>query len=115
MSQRVRDNLARMKRIQHLKEDKKRKFIECNCDRKLVECFCECAKNVLKGCVPLTARQFKRLRRWKKTLQTLSIKKPSLKNKKKLLQQGGFLGALLPPVLSFLGGLVSSGISNGTR
>jgi hypothetical protein len=42
-----------------------------------------------------------------KSLRILPTKRPSLKTKKKLLQSGGFLGALLTPVLSFLGGLVS--------
>jgi hypothetical protein len=40
------------------------------------------------------------------------MKKTSLKKKRKILQKGGFLGALIPPILSVLGGLFA-GNANG--
>jgi hypothetical protein len=68
----------------------------------MVDCFCECALNVLKGHVPLKRQQLDCLRRHKRILKKLILKKTPLKQKKKILQTGGFLGALITPVLSFL-------------
>ena len=77
-------------------------------DYDLIKVLCECAHNVLKGNVPLTPRQKANLRRHKNALRLLTNKKDlSLTKKKNLLQKGGFLGALLGPVLSILGGLLN--------
>jgi lipoate synthase len=95
-------------------EAARRKLIK-NCDKQLIDCFCECCKNVLKGNVELNSRQLKRLRREKNNLRALALKKTSLKKKRKILQKGGFLGALIPPVLSVLGSLFGGLISDGAR
>jgi len=58
-----------------------------------------------KGNVPLSDRQKSELRRKKKDLRALSLKKTSLQQKRRILQKGGFLTALLPPILAFLGSL----------
>ena len=112
MSERMRKYLPTLKRIHRLGENAKKKLIK-DCYRH----FCECSKNILKGNVPLKERQLKKLRREKKNLRALALKKTSLKAKRKILQKGGFIGAILPPVLtvlsSLLGGLI--GGNNGTR
>jgi hypothetical protein len=112
----MRKYLPTLKRISRLGEKAKKKIIK-DCDRKLIECFCECSKNILKGNVPLKGGQLKRLRREKNNLRALALKKTSLKRKRKILQKGGFIGAILPPVLtvlsSLLGGLI--GGNNGAR
>lgn len=109
MSERMRQYLPTLRRIHRLGEGAKKKLIK-DCDKKLIDCFCECSKNILKGNVPLKRNQLKRLRREKKNLRTLALKKTSLKKKRKILQKGGFIGAILPPVLtvlsSLLGGLI---------
>jgi len=43
-------------------------------------------------------------------LREIALKKTSLRKKQKLIQSGGFLGALLGPIISVLGGLF-----NGAR
>jgi len=45
-------------------------------------------------------------------LRALSIKKTSVRKKRRIIQKGGFLGAILTPVLSLLGGLLAG---NATR
>jgi len=75
-----------------------------------VDCVSECAKNVIKGNVPLTNRQMTNLRRKKHDLRSLSKKKTSLRKKRKILQKGGFLSALLPPVLTVLSGLLMNSL-----
>jgi hypothetical protein len=95
----------------------KRKLIK-ECDKHLIDCFCECSKNILKGNVPLKASQLKKLRHEKNNLRALALKKTSLKKKRKILQKGGFIGAIIPPVLAVLGSLVSrfiGGNNDGAR
>ena len=75
-------------------------------DKDLVNTLCECGLNVLKGNVPLSSTQKKRLVRYKTVLRTIARRNTSLKQKKALLQKGGFLGALLGPVLGVLGNLL---------
>ena len=52
----------------------------------------------------LSNEQKTALRRNRQNLRRLSIKKTSLKKKRQIIQQGGFLGAILAPVLATLGG-----------
>jgi hypothetical protein len=106
--------LPMLRRIMRLSEANKRRLIK-TCDKHLIECFCECSKNILKGNVALKDRHLRRLRREKKNLRALALKKTPLTKKRKILQKGGFIGALLTPVLSVLGSLFSGLISNGTR
>lgn len=71
-----------------------------------IHSLCECAYNVLKGNVPITTKQYKTLKPYHKHLRKLINKSVSQKSKRKTLQSGGFLGALLKPIASLLfGGL----------
>lgn len=100
-----------LRSLLRLTDAEKKKMIRL-CDRGLVDCFSECAKNVLKGTVPLTSAQLRKLRRQKNNLRLLAVKKTSVKRKKKILQKGGFIGAIIPPILGILGGLLGG---YGTR
>ena len=82
-------------------------------DAGLVRCLCECALNILKGNVPLSTLQKRRLARHKKELRCIANRKTSIATKKKVLQRGGFIAALAGPILkavvpSLLGGILSS-------
>ena len=85
------------------------------CNKEFVDCVSECAKNVLRGNVPLTTNQKAKLRRNQKNLRSLAIKRTSLKKRRQILQKGDFLAALLPPVLSLLGGALTSVIKDTIR
>ena len=104
MSQRVRKYLSVLKKIRKLGDRARREYIRKS-DREFIDCVSECAKNVIKGNVPLTIRQKTNLRRKRNDLRSLSLKKTTLRKKRKILQKGGFLTALLPPVLSILASL----------
>jgi len=104
MSTRVKKYLPTLKRIRRLGEKAGRDYVR-KCDE-FIHCVSECAKNVIKGNVPLTKRQMTNLRRRRYDLIALSAKKTSLRAKRKILQKGGFLTAFLPPVLSVLGSLL---------
>jgi len=73
----------------------KRDYIKV-CDRKVIDCIAECSKNVLKGNFPLNDAQMRKLR----PMMT------SVTKKRKILQKGVFLSALLGPALSILAGLL---------
>ena len=75
-------------------------------DNELLNTLCECSLNVLKGGIPVSTHQKKKLRRFKKQLRTLSSKRIPLTRKKKLLQKGGFLSALLAPIAGVLTNLL---------
>jgi len=79
-----------------------------HCSPEFIKCICECAKNVLAGNVALSPEHKRRLKRYKHSLRKLALKKTSMKSKKKIVQSGGFLGALLGPIVKVLGGLFGS-------
>src|SRR6218665_1128003 len=101
MSSRHKKHLAMVELLKKA-SPKVRSEILKNC---LLCCICECAKNVLIGNVPLTKAQKSKLSRHKNKLRQLVLKKTRVADKKKLIQTGGFLGALIPPIAAFLGTL----------
>jgi len=104
MSNRTRNYLPILKRIQRW-ERRQRNSSSCRA-KEFIDCVSECAKNVIKGNVPLKPTQLRRLRREISNVRVLASKKTSLKKKRRILQNGGFLSALLPPILGVLGSLL---------
>ena len=72
----------------------------------------EICVNVLRGNVPLSTNQRRKLKPHAASIRKLALKKTSLKNRYKLVQKGGFLPFLLKPLIalaaSSLGGLITS-------
>lgn len=67
----------------------------------LINILSECAINILNGNVPLTPKRKQHLRKFKSNLRQLARKKASVKSRKQvLIQRGGFLPALLGPILT---------------
>jgi len=106
MSTRVVKILPVLKKVKRLSTTKQRKFI-ASCNREFLSCICNCAKHLIKGRAKMKPVHLKKLARHKKSFRKLVLKKTSLKAKRKILQTGGFLGLLLPPVLGFLSSLIS--------
>jgi hypothetical protein len=69
-------------------------------DKDLLQCLSECAYNVLQGNVPLTPAQKAKLTKYKQKLRQVGNRKVGLKQKHKIIQTGGFLPALLAPLLT---------------
>ena len=69
-------------------------------DSDLLKCLSECAYNILRGNVKLTPAQKAKLSKYKQKLRKVGDKKTTLKQKQKVIQTGGFLPALLAPLLS---------------
>ena len=79
-----------------------------NSDNQLIKALCEVIHNVLQGKVKLSAKQIKQLKRYHKLLFAVTKKSTSVKRKREILvQQGGFLTALLPPAIALLASLLS--------
>ena len=91
--------------LKRLKRNVGKKFsnIIRKCDNDLICSLLECFHSFLKGNVPLTLTQKVKLRRHKHNIRKLSVKKTCIKQRKKILQRGGFLGASITPILSVLG------------
>lgn len=84
-------------------------------DNDLIYCLAEIALNVLKGNVPLRPQHKTNLCKHKAGLRSLAKKSTSLKNKKRILQRGGFIGAILGPLITGLAGTVLPALLGGTR
>ena len=110
MSARLHRHANLLREIHRANPAQRRKLVKKYCNKEFVCCITECVRNLLKGNVPLNASQKKKLEAKKKILRQVALKKTSLKKKQKLIQSGGFLGALLGPIISVLGGLF-----NGAR
>ena len=67
-------------------------------DHELITCLCECAQNILNGNVPLNKSHLKHLQWYHSDVCTLAKKRAPKHKKKKILQKGGFLSALLAPL-----------------
>jgi hypothetical protein len=105
MSHNVRNHSDYLKVLAHCNA-KQRKVLLENVSPKLLKCLCECCLNVLNGNVKLTSDQKRHLSRHKKVLRTLVDRKTPVKRKRQILvQKGGFLPALLGPIISTLAGL----------
>ena len=106
MSQRVKQQAHMLKYLCKAKP-KAIKGVINHCDPDLLDALCECSLNILKGVVPLSPSQHKRLTRFKTNLRGLAKKNTSRQRQRSLLLKGGFLQALLTPLLSVLGSFLS--------
>ena len=106
MSHRLKKHAACLHVLSIANNDMRKAMIK-HADSDLVHCLCECAHNILKGNVPLTSGQLAKLKSYRQHLRNLVDKTKT--NKKRILQTGGFLPALLAPIAaSVLGGLLFS-------
>jgi len=78
------------------------------CPNSVIKTVCECALNLLRGNIPLTEKDKKQLKPFKRSLRKLSNKKVPLYKKRRLLVQRGegFLGFLLPAAISVISSLI---------
>jgi len=109
MSQRLKKYAPLLRMLNRASPTVRKRLMKNACNNEFVKCVCECAKNIIKGNVPLTSAQKGQLSRRKRLLRKLVLKKTSLKGKQKIIQSGGFLGAILGPIISVLGSLFGGG------
>ena len=71
----------------------------------LVHCICDCVFNILQCNIPLEDEEKERLKRHRHCLIELVKKKTADKKRKHLIQEGGFLGTLIPTLVGLVGKL----------
>ncbi len=91
---------------------KQREGILRGANKDLIYCVCECALNVLQGNVHLLPTVKNTLKKYKQRLRDLADKKISLRKKRQVLlrQRGGWISALIAPVLTSLAGVLFKNI-----
>ena len=97
-------------KLLHKAKTSLRKAIISKGHDELIRCICKCTLNILHDHAPISQKHKNQLSRHKMCLRKLVDRKISLKQKK-VIQNGGLLGALLsaviPTVASLIGGLAS--------
>ena len=96
-------------RILHKTTPTLRRKLLATFPKEMIQLLSECALNILKGTVVLKMGQKEKLRPYSSKLHKLANKRLSRTKKAEVVQKGGFLAALLGPVLeATLGPLVKS-------
>jgi len=101
MSQRIKRNFTSLQALAKASNAIKSDMIS-TASKDLILSLVECASNIIKGNVRLTPAQFRRLRRYRVELERLVKPRTSQRDRKTILQKGGFLGALVRPLLELL-------------
>ena len=115
MSENLRKHAPFLKSLSKISDKRKRAILKKKCcDGSFIKACVECVYNLLKGNVPLSTVQKNKLGRRKKLMRKLVLKKTSVKSKGKILQTGGFLGAILGPIVRVISGLFGFGGGNSS-
>ena len=105
MTKRVVSHLSLLKKLRKCKPRCRKELLKSG-GRSLQLCLRECAVNILKGNVQLTKCQITKLKKYKKQIREIGKKKTSQKRRLQIEQKGGFLPALIAPVLGAVLGAV---------
>ena len=105
MTKHLKAHWSLLKKLKSCKAKERKELLKKG-GKPLQLCLQECAINILKGNVHLTDAQHNRLRRYKEKVRLLGKKTTSKKKKLAIEQRGGFLPALLAPVIGSLLGAI---------
>jgi len=98
-------NLAKivleLNRLKSMSPSNQKKFID-TCHKDLIRSIGSSTRDIINGKAKLTPDELKQLRRRKQMVRSLARKNTSLKTKRKILQSGGFLNLLLPPIVGLM-------------
>lgn len=116
MSQRLARNAESIKQLSKCGSKNKRTYILKESNADLIACLVECVHNVLRGKVPLTTKQKKSLKKHLTALRTVSKERKTTRARKLLVQRGGFLPAVLLPIIAAAaGGILSEVIISAIK
>ena len=102
MSQKLKKYMPELQVLAKCRPYQRRAFLK-HAHKDVIDCVSEVCTNMLKGNVPLKPAQKKALSHHKHHLRLLADKRNSNRKRRDILvQKGGFLGALLGPLLSTL-------------
>ena len=102
-------NLKVLKALKKMSNKSRREFLK-SCDGRVIDSLSEVCQNLLKGRIKMSAQQIRKLKRHRKSIRAVACKRNCLKKRRKIISQtGGFIGALIGPLVtglsSLLGGL----------
>ena len=89
-----------LKQLKNCKTLTRRKKLLLAGGKEIQRVLREIAYNILRGAVKLSKSQKKRLRKHQGAVRTIALKKTPLRKRLSLEQRGGFLTALLAPLLA---------------
>lgn len=102
MSARLKRNLPLLRMLLQVSPVQRQKLLQ-TASKELILSVCEVAFNILRGVIPLSTLQYKRLARQKSAIKLVADKRIGLLKKKQVInQKGGFLGPLLSIAVPFL-------------
>ncbi len=78
---------------------KYRKSLLSGAPPEIMKLLSECALNILRGTITLTKEEKTNLRKHRTGLRQMATNKVSNKQKKKIVQKGGMIKAMLKPIL----------------
>ena len=91
-----------------------RKSMVSNASKEFISSLVDAVKRILKGNVSLSRTQLRQLQPYERLLERFTASKTGLKSRRTILQDGGFLGALLPTIIGVLPDIINS-FSNKRR
>lgn len=78
------------------------KSIINSANSELINCISDICYNMLRGNLKINSTQKTKLDKYKNNIRKIANKKATQKSKKELIQKGGFLGAILAPLIGSL-------------
>ena len=99
--------------------DEVKKSIMKNASKDLILALMEIVSNVIYGNVDISSEHVRELKKHAKILQEMANRKTSMKRRREIVQQGGFLAALAGPLLAavtpLIGGLMKGFLPSSGR
>lgn len=78
-------------------------------NKKTITAICEAVSNILAGNIPINNEIKSKLKKYRKSLHSLCEKNHSIKKRKEILgQKGGYLGLVLPAIITGISSIISS-------
>ncbi|XP_055347694.1 baculoviral IAP repeat-containing protein 3-like [Paramacrobiotus metropolitanus] len=108
MSERVKALAPLVITLQSLKP-KQRKVLMGYLSKSQLKAMEEVAVNIVKNTVELSPAHLDKCKRHRKALKLIALRRYPLKEKRKILQRGGFIGAILPVIAGVLTSLIGNG------
>ena len=87
-----------------LDEEKCKRIIDEG-EMELVHCICDCVHNILQDNIPMNDEEKERLRPHRHCMRKLADEKTSDRERKRIIQDGRFLGSLIPILVGLVGKL----------
>ena len=113
MTKRLKKNIELLKLLKNCKTKQQKRILLELANKDLVYCVSDCCNNLLKGNIKLSNKKREQLKKFGPVIRELAARKTGIKKKKQLLiQKGGFLPALLTPIIGIASSLFGELVGN---